>query len=70
MYEYFTYHTKVVSNKALTDLETSSIKKYSLDNLYNFMRTATSITGYKYTDEAKLNMLKRFEDKSNHPFLR
>lgn len=30
------------------------------------MRTATSIEGYKHTDEAKLKMLKRFDNKSNH----
>lgn len=30
-------------------------------------KTATSLLGYKHTDEAKLKMLKRFEDKSNHP---
>lgn len=64
VYEYFTYHSKLASNKALTDLETSYIKKYPFDSLYNFMRTATSIEGYKHTDEAKL---KRFENKSNHP---
>ena len=64
---YFTYHSKIVSNKALTDLETSYIKKYPFDNLYNFMRTATSLEGYKHTDQAKLKMLKRFENKSNHP---
>ena len=67
VYEYFTYHSKLASNKALTDLETSYIKKYPFDSLYNFMRTATSIEGYKHTDEAKLKMLKRFENKSNHP---
>lgn len=31
------------------------------------MKTATSLEGYKHTNEAKLKMLKRFEDKSNHP---
>ena len=67
IYEYFIYHNKVVSHKILTDLETSYIERYSFDNLYNFMRTATSLSGYKHTDEAKLKMLKRFEDKSNHP---
>lgn len=67
VYEYFTYHSKVVSNKALTDLETSYIEKYPFNNLYNFMRTATSLEGYKHTDEAKLKMLDRFKDKSNHP---
>lgn len=67
IYEYFTYHSKVVSHKALTDLETSYIEKYPFDISYNFMKTATSIAGYKHTDEAKLKMLKRFEDKSNQP---
>jgi group I intron endonuclease len=56
--EYFTYDSKVTSHKALTDLETSYIEKYSFDRLYSFMRTATSLTGYKHTDEAKLKMLK------------
>ena len=31
------------------------------------MRTVTSLTGYKHTDEAMLKMLKTFEYKSNHP---
>ena len=67
IYKYFTYDSKVVSHKALTNLETSYLDKYPFDVLYNFMRTATSLTGYKHTDEAKLKMLKRLEDKSNHP---
>ncbi len=67
VYEYFTYDSKVVSHKALTDLETSYIEKYPFHGLYNFMRTATSLTGYEDTDKAKLKMLNRFEDKSNHP---
>ena len=67
VYEYFTYDSKVISHKALTDLETSYIEKYPFDSLYNFMRTATSLIGYKHTDQAKLKMLKRFKDKSNHP---
>lgn len=53
---YFTYHSKIVSNKALTDLVTSYIKNYPFDN---FMRTAISLEGYKHTYEAKLKMLKR-----------
>ena len=32
------------------------------------MRNATSIEGYKHTDEAKEKMVKRFENKLNHPF--
>lgn len=57
---YFTYHSKIVSNKALTDLVTSYIKNYPFDNFYNFMRTAISLEGYKHTYEAKLKMLKRW----------
>ena len=34
------------------------------------MKTATSIEDYKLTDEAKLKMLKRFENKSNHPTIK
>ncbi len=67
VYKYFTYYCKVISNKAFTDLETNYISKYPLDSLCNFMITATSLTGYKHTYEAKLKMLKRFIDKSNHP---
>lgn len=66
IYEYFTYHSKVVSHKALTDLETAYIKKYPKETLYNFMSTATSLIGYKHTDKAKLKMHKRYETKSNH----
>ena|ERR1700712_1767800 len=56
--EYFIYNSKVTSHKALTGLETSYIQKYPFDRMYNFMQTATSFTGYKHTDEAKLKMLK------------
>lgn len=31
------------------------------------MSTATSLTGYKHTDQAKLKILKRYETKWNHP---
>lgn len=36
IYEYFTYDSKIVSSKALTDLETSYISKFKFDTLYNF----------------------------------
>lgn len=65
--EYFIYNSKSVSHKGLTDLETSYIKKYPFNNLYNFKANATSLTGYIHTDEAKLKMLTRFKDKRNHP---
>lgn len=67
VYEYFTYENKVVSNKALTDLETSYLKKFELDNLYNFKLEAANMIGYKHTKEALLKMTNRFKDKNNHP---
>lgn len=67
IYEYFTYDNKTVGGGALAKLETSYIKKFDFDTLYNFMKTATSITGYKHTVEARLKMVQRFKDKSNHP---
>jgi group I intron endonuclease len=44
--EYFTYDSKLVSNKSLTDLETSYIEKSSFENWYNFKQIATSMLGY------------------------
>lgn len=67
VYEYFYYDSKTISSKALTDLETSYIEKFDFDTLYNFMRTATSLTGYKHTEEAKLKMKDWYKDKNNHP---
>lgn len=49
MYKSFTYKSKIISSKALTDLETSYILKFNLINLYNFKATATSMLGYKHT---------------------
>jgi group I intron endonuclease len=57
IYEYFTYQSKVISHKSLTDLDT----------LYNYTDIATSLTGYKHSDEAKSKMIERYKDKSNHP---
>ena len=54
IYEYFTYKSKIISNKALTDLETSYIIKFDFNKLYNFKATATSFLGYKHTEEARL----------------
>lgn len=42
IYEYFTYESKIISHKALTDLETSYINRFNFDNLYNFKAIATS----------------------------
>jgi hypothetical protein len=57
IYEYFTYENKIISHKALTDLETSYINKFNFDTLYNFKATATSSLGYKHTEEARLKMV-------------
>lgn len=69
VYEYFSYENKLTSKKLLTDLETSYIKKFNFNRLYNFMYSATSLTGYKHTELAKKKMSDRFIDKENHPFL-
>ena len=66
-YEYFTFKSKVMSNKALTDLETNYIKKFKFDTLYNFKVIATSMLGYKHTEEARLKMVEFLKDKENHP---
>lgn len=44
------------------------IRKFKFNNLYNFLENDSSSEGYKHTDEAKQKMVKRLEDKSNHPF--
>lgn len=67
VYEYFTYETKIISSKALTDLETNYISKFNIKNLYNFKTIATSMLGYKHTEEAILKMKKHYENKENHP---
>lgn len=56
IYEYFSYDSKLISDKALTDLETSYIQKFDFKTLYNFKITATSLVGYQHTEEAKLKM--------------
>jgi group I intron endonuclease len=67
IYEYFTYESKIISHKALTDLETSYINRFNFDNLYNFKAIATSSLGYKHTEEARLKMVDYYKDKNNHP---
>lgn len=67
IYEHFTYQSKIISSKALTDLETSYIKKFHFDTLYNFKANATSSLGYKHTEEARLKMKEYYKNKTNHP---
>lgn len=67
MYEYYESN-KVVRNSQLTDLETKYIGKFKLSMLYNFKKTATSMLGYKHTEEAFSKMIERYKNKENHPF--
>lgn len=67
IYEYFTFESKILSSKALTDLETTYIKKFDFNTLYNFKASATSMLGYKHTEEARLKMVEYYKDKNNHP---
>lgn len=76
VYEYFTVYneSKIISSKALTELETTYIAKFSFKTLYNFKAIANNMSGYKvqstkykHTEEAILKMIKRFENKENHP---
>lgn len=67
IYEYFTYESKIISSKALTDLETGYITKFYFDTLYNFKANATSSLGYKHTEEARLKMIEHYKNKKNHP---
>jgi len=67
IYEYFTFKSKIISSKALTDLETNYINKFKFDTLYNFKEIATSMLGYKHTEEARLKMVEFYKNKENHP---
>ncbi|KAG0122680.1 GIY-YIG endonuclease [Tuber indicum] len=63
IYEYFSYESKLISDIALIDLETSYIQKFDFETLYNFKKTATSLEGYKHTEEAKLKMARELISK-------
>lgn len=65
--EYFTYESKVVSHKTLTDLETSYLSKFDIDTLYNYNQEAISLKGYKHTESSLLKMRNRYKDITNHP---
>jgi group I intron endonuclease len=67
IYEYFTFESKIVSTKALTELETNYISKFDFNSLYNFKFNATSMLGYKHTDEAKQKRIEYWKNKQNHP---
>ena len=48
-------------------METNYIKKFNFDTLYNFKANATSLLGYKHTEEARLKMIEYYKNKENHP---
>lgn len=67
VYEHFTYINKILNHKILTELETIYLKKFDLDELYNYSDEAISNKGYKHTELAIDKMKTRYKDKSNHP---
>ena len=58
IYEYFSYESRIISHKSLTELETSYLSKFKLESLYNFSLIAHNNIGYKHTDESKLKISK------------
>ena len=66
VYEYYE-DNKTVNNITLTNLETKYIKNFDFNSLYNFKRTATSMLGYRHTEEALLKMVAHYKNKKNHP---
>ena len=58
IYEYFSYESRIISHKSLTELETSYLSKFKLDTLYNFSLIAHNNLGYKHTNESKLKISK------------
>lgn len=58
IYEYFTYESRIISHKSLTELETSYISKFNFNSLYNFSPIAHYNLAYKHTDVAKLKISK------------
>ena len=58
IYEYFSYESRIISHKSLTELETSYLSKFKLDTLYNFSLIAHNNIEYKHTNESKLKISK------------
>ena len=55
------------NKKLLTDLETQYIALFELNSLYNFKLVASSMLGYKHSNEAK-NKMRIINKGENHPF--
>jgi len=58
IFEYFSYESKIISHKSLTELETYYIAKFEFQTLYNFSTLAHNNLGYIHTQEAKLKISK------------
>lgn len=58
IYEYFSYESRIISHKSLTELDTSYLSKFKLETLYNFSLIAHNNLGYKHTNESKLKISK------------
>nr|AVD96812.1 GIY-YIG homing endonuclease [Ophiostoma novo-ulmi subsp. novo-ulmi] len=58
IYKYFTYESKIISHKSLTELETYYISIFDFNTLYNFSTLAHNNLGYKHTEESKLKISK------------
>lgn len=56
------------TNTSINALEDKYIQKFDFINLYNIKPFATSLLGYKHTEEAINKMKERFLIKENHPF--
>lgn len=55
------------STPGITDMETLFMSYFSRENLYNFKYEASTMSGYKHTEQAIKKMRKRFIDPINHP---
>ena len=58
IFEYFSYESKVISHKSLTELETYYISIFEFNTLYNFSTLAHNNLGYKHTEVSKLKISK------------
>ena len=66
-FKFVIYSYSSYSLPSIIDLETFYISYFPLDRLYNFTSTATSMYGYRHTDQAIQKMKNRFQDITNHP---
>lgn len=57
IYEFYSYETRSISEKTLTNLESKYINFFDHSTLYNFRKNATSLLGYKHSPEAIQKMI-------------